>query len=186
LSAKRAVAAVCFAVGLSGCIDSGADLSASAPLAFPIAEGVYEGVGDSSSPAFKVVRSGSDYRAIDPTEPNGPGAVFALIDLDHTGVFIAEDKTSAKDVQPPRYFYYFVRVAPTGDRIDLYDFTKDDWRDLPADLKRRLKPGASVSIADDADAAAILGAIEKRLATRSTPNKTTFRLIRKLENAEPN
>ena len=96
------------------------------------------------------------------------------------GVFVAEDKTSAKDVNPPRYVYYFVRVAPSGDRVDLYDFTKDDWRLLPTDLQKRLKAGAGVTVADDSDTAAILGEIDQRLATRPTLNTTTFRLVRKL------
>jgi hypothetical protein len=167
------------AFSLGGCIDSGVDLSASLPPAFPIAEGTYRVVGDPKSPVFKVVRSGSDYRAIDPTAPNGKGAVFALIDLDHNGVFVAEDKTSAKDVNPPRYVYYFVRVGSSGRRVDLYDFTKDDWRLLPADLKKRLEPGAGVTVAEDSDTAAILGEIDRRLATRPTLNVTTFRLVRK-------
>ena len=180
LNAKAVIVAVSCAIGLSGCIDSGADLSAGLPRAFPIADGVYQAVNDLKSPAFKVVRSGSNYRAIDPNEPD-KGALFALIDLDHNGVFLAEDKTSAKDVNPPRYVYYFVRVAPSGDRVDLYDFTKDDWRLLPADLKERLKPGAGITVAEDSDTAAILGEIDRRLAVRPTLKKTTFRLLRKLD-----
>lgn len=177
---RRFLALLPIVCGLGGCIDSGVDLSASVPPAFPIADGVYKSVSDPKSPPFKVVRNGSDYRAIDPAEPN-KGALFALIDLNHNGVFLAEDKTSAKDVNPPSYVYYFVRVAPSGDRVDLYDFTKDDWRLLPADLKKRLKPGAGVTIAEDSDTAAILGEIDRRLATRPTLKKTTFRLVRKLE-----
>ncbi|HLJ70323.1 MAG TPA: hypothetical protein VKU03_03330, partial [Roseiarcus sp.] len=107
-----------------------------------------------------------------------------LMDPDQNGVFIAEDKTGAKDVKPRRYVYYFVRVLKSGERVDLYDFTAADWRRLPPDLKRRLKPGASVSVADDADAAAILRAIERRLAERPTLRKTTFRLVRRLDKAE--
>jgi hypothetical protein len=181
MRSKRGLLALLpIAVSLGGCIDSGVDLSASLPPTFPIADGLYKAVSDPKSPPFKVFRSGSDYRAIDPDGPNGKGALFALIDLDHNGVFVAEDKTSAKDVNPPRYVYYFVRVAPSGDRVDLYDFTKDDWRLLPADLKKRLKPGAGVTISDDSDTAAILGEIDRRLATRPTLTKTTFRLLRKL------
>ncbi len=116
------------AIGLSGCIDSGADLSASLLPAFPIADGVYKAVNDPKSPAFKVLRSGSDYRAFDPTAPNEKATLFALIDLDHNGIYVAEDKTSATDVNPPRYVYYFVRIARSGDRVDLYDFTEDDLR----------------------------------------------------------
>lgn len=178
---RRLLAILPLACGLSGCIDSGVDLSASLPPTFPIADGIYKAVDDPKSPAFKVVRSGSNYRAIDPDEPNGKGAVFSLMAVDHTSVFVAEDKTSANDTAPPRYVYYFVRVASSGDRVDLYDFTKDDWARLPADLKRRLKPGAGVTVADDADTAAILGEIDRRLAVRPTLKETTFRLVRKLE-----
>ena len=172
------------ALGLGGCIDSATDLSASLPPAFPLAQGFYRAIGDPQSPAFKIVRTGADYRAVEPDSPNGEGAVFALMDPDHSGIFIAEDKTGAKDMKPPRYVYYFVRVLRSGERVDLYDFTAADWRRLPADLKQRLKPGASVSIADDADAAAILRAIERRLAARPTLRKTRFRLVRKLDSAE--
>jgi hypothetical protein len=181
---KGLLAVLPLAFALRGCIDSAADLSASTPPAFPIAEGFYKAVNDPKSPAFKIVRSGSDYRAVDPAQPDDKGAVFALMDPDHSGVFIAEDKTGAKDIKPPRYVYYFVRVLKSGERVDLYDFTEADWRLLPADLKQRLKPGASVSIADDADAAAVLRAIERRLAARPTLRKTTFRLVRRLDKAE--
>jgi hypothetical protein len=181
LSTRGLLVALPIAVCLGGCIDSGVDLSASLPPAFPILDGVYKSVSDPKTPPFKVIRSGSDYRAIDPTAPNGKGALFSLIDLDHNGIYLAEDKTSAKDVNPPRYVYYFVRIAPSGDRVDLYDFTKDDWRLLPAELKKRLKPGAGVTITDDADTAAILGEIDRRLAAEPTLTRTTFRLVRKLD-----
>ena len=181
MRSKRGLLALLpIAVSLGGCIDSGVDLSAGLPPAFPIADGIYISVSDPKSPPFKVVRSGSNYRAIDPTAPNGKGALFALIDLEHNGVFVAEDKTSAKDVNPPRYVYYFVRVTPSGDRVDLYDFTKEDWRLLPTDLKKRLKPGAAVTVVNDSDTAAILGELDRRLASRSSLKTTTFRLVRKL------
>ena len=96
-----------------------------------------------------MLRTGSDYRAIDPKEPDGKGAVFTLMDPDHTGFFIAEDKTGAKDVNPPLYAYYFVSVDASGDLVDVYDFTKRDWRRLPADLKKRLVPGLSLRLVED-------------------------------------
>jgi hypothetical protein len=176
----RLLAFLPLALGLGGCIDSGADLSASLPPAFPIADGFYKAANDPKSPAFKVVRVGSEYRTIDPNAPDGGGAVFTLMDPDHSGVFIAEDKTSAKDLKPPRYLYYFVRVDPARNRVDLYDFTQADWRRLPADLKKGLKPGASVSVVEDADAAMILRAIERRVAAHPTLRQTTFLLVRKL------
>jgi hypothetical protein len=172
------------ALSLGGCIDSGLDLSASLPPAFPLAEGFYQAVNDPKSPPFKIVRSSGEYRAIDPKSPNGQGAIFALMDPDHTSVFIAEDKTSAKDLTPQRYVYYFVKVDESAGRVDLYDFTKADWNRLPGDLKKRLKPGAGVTVIDDADTAAILMALERRLAVRPTMQKTTFRLIRRLDAGE--
>ena len=113
-----------FALGLGGCIDSSIDVSASLPPAFPLAEGFYKAVNDPKSPAFKIVKSGSDYRAIDPAEPNGKGAVFAVMDPERNGVFVAEDKTGANDAKQPHYAYYFLRVDATGNKVDLYDFTK--------------------------------------------------------------
>jgi hypothetical protein len=171
------------ALGLSGCIDSRVDLSASLPAAFPIKEGFYKAANDPNSPAFKVVRVGSDYRAIDPKEPDGKGAVFTLMDPDHTGLFIAEDKTGASDVNPPLYAYYFVAVDASGDRVDLYDFTKRDWRRLPADLKKRFVAGLSLRLVEDADTAAALRELDRQLAIRPTPEKTTFRFVRPLDGA---
>ena len=170
-----------FALGLGGCIDSSIDVSASLPPAFPLAEGFYKAVNDPKSPAFKIVKSGSDYRAIDPAEPNGKGAVFAVMDLERNGVFVAEDKTGANDAKQPHYAYYFLRVDAAADKVDLYDFTKADWSRLPDDLQKRLVPGLGLSLVDDSDTAAVLREIDRRLALRGTLKKTTFQLVRKLD-----
>jgi hypothetical protein len=180
---RRLLAFVPLVLGLSGCIDSGVDLSASLPSAFPIKEGFYRATNDPSSPAFKVLRAGSDYRAIDPKEPDGKGAVFTLMDPDHTGFFIAEDKTGAKDANPPLYAYYFVSVDASGDLVDVYDFTKRDWRRLPADLKKRLVPGLSLRLVEDSDAASVLRELNRQVAIRPTPEKTSFRFVRPLDGA---
>jgi hypothetical protein len=170
-----------FALGLGGCIDSSIDLSASLPPAFPLAEGFYKAMNDPKSPAFKIVKSGADYRAIDPAEPNGKGAVFAVMDPERNGVYLAEDKTGANDAKQPHYAYYFLRVDAAGDTVDLYDFTKADWSRLPADLKKRLVPGVGLSLVDVSDTAAVLREIDRRLSVRPTLKKTTFELTRKLD-----
>jgi hypothetical protein len=171
------------ALGLGGCIESPVDLSASVAPAFPLAEGYYKATSDPTSPAFKIVKNGSDYRAIDPKEANGKGAVFALMDPDNTGVFIAEDKTGAGEAKPS-FSYYFVRIAASGDQVDLYDVAKDDWRSLPADLQKRLVPGLALGVAEESDTAALLRDIDRRLASLPTVKKTTFRLVRKLQSGE--
>ena len=178
---RRLLASLPLILGLGGCIESSVDLSASVTPAFPIAEGFYKSTNDPKSPAFKIVRSGSDYRAIDPTEANDKGSAFSLMDPDDTGLFIAEDKSGASDPKSPSYSYYFVRVSATGDRVDLYDFVEADWRRLPADLKKRIAPGVGLRLVDDAEAPAILRALDQRLAKRPTLRKTTFRLVRKID-----
>ena len=167
------------ALALSGCIESAVDLSASVAPAYPIVEGFYKAANDRQSPPFKVMRSGADYRAIDPTKSDGTGALFALMDPDHTGIFIAEDKTGAKDADGPRYTYYFVKVSAAGATIDLYDITPRNWESLPADLKKGLVAGAALRLAEDAKTETVLRALDRWLAASPSVARTTFRLVRK-------
>jgi hypothetical protein len=142
-----------FALALAGCIDSAVDLSASIPTAFPLAEGFYEATNDPKAPAFKIVKSGSDYRAIDPGKTDGSGA----------------------EAGAPHYLYYFVRVDSPSGTVDLYDLTKADWRRLPANPKKRLDP--NLHVADD-ETASVLREIDRWIARRPIASRTRFRLVK--------
>lgn len=171
-------------LGLSGCIDSSVDLSATVAPAYPLVEGYYQATDDPKTPAFKVVRNGADYLAIDPEKTDGSGAAFALMDPDHTGAFIAEDKNSTNAAGPRRYVYYFVMISAARDRVELYDFTPKDWRRLPGDLRRRLVLGNALRLANNSETETVLRTLDRRLAAHPSIARTTFRLVRKLESGE--
>jgi hypothetical protein len=164
---------------LGGCIDSPVDLSATIPPASPLAEGFYQPTDDPKAPAFQIIKSGADYRAVDPEKSDATGAVFALMDPDKTGFFIAEDKTGANDPGERHYAYYFVRVSPASDSVDLYDLTEKDLRLLPAALRKRFVLDAGVKLAQDSDTEAALRALDQWLSHGPALKRTRFRLVRK-------